>query len=217
MVQSRIIIADSQYLTRIGLKVVLQQYPGIEILGEATESSVLLEKIDRLSPDLLILDYHEPSTFGDEIVADIKVKYPECKVLVISSDNEKDRILGILKQGAEGYLTKSCEDSEIYDAIKALMKGQHFYCNKVLNLLIKNSFEPEASIEDCSPTVLSPRELEIVKLAAAGMVAKEIGEALNLSIHTVYTHRKNILKKLQLRSSSDLILYAFRTGLAGVN
>lgn len=214
MLPSRIVIADSQYLTRVGLRLVLQQYPGIEVLGEVTQHEELHSSLKSKHPDILILDYHEPSHFGPEAVSKVKTLFPGIRVLVISSDNDKDRIMTILKQGAEGYLTKSCEDTEIYDAIKALMKGNHFYCNKVLNLLLAKSFDDQAESEDCSPTVLSPRELEIVKLAAAGKVAKEIGQELNLSTHTVYTHRKNILRKLNLKTPTDLIRYAYRSGIS---
>jgi two-component system, NarL family, nitrate/nitrite response regulator NarL len=217
MVTAKVLIADTQYLTRVGLRVVLEQYPGIDIVGEAVEPAELMLKTKSYKPDIVLLDYHEPSNFGPEIIAQVKIVAPEIRLLVISADNDKNRILSILKQGAEGFLTKSCEDSEIYDAIKALLKGNHFYCNKVLNMLLAKSFLDEVEDEDCSPTVLSTRELEVVKLAAKGNVAKEIGDKLNLSVHTVYTHRKNIMKKLNLKSSSDLVLYAYRTGILETN
>ena len=109
------------------------------------------------------------------------------------------------------FLTKQCDEEEILDAIKATAKGDKFYCHKILDLIIERSFPSKS--ENCNATPLSPREKEILTLVAKGKIAKEIAAELHISPHTIYTHRKNILKKLKLTSPTEMIVYALEHGL----
>ena len=112
------------------------------------------------------------------------------------------------------FLTKECDETEILDAVMATAKNERFFCSKILNYILEKSFNKSIS---CKPSPLSQREVEIVRLIAKGLIAKEIADRLNLSTHTVYTHRKNIMSKLKVKSASELVLYAVNNGIVDVN
>lgn len=213
MQEISILLADSQYLIRQGLRHVLSRRPNFRVLGEAESEEDLMEALLLHRPNLLIFDYNQPRYFSADSVQKIKSIYPGLKILVISADSDRGNIYQVLENGINSFLTKTCGEDEIIDAVKATMKGEKFFCTKVLDYLLEKSFGKAPEYEDCSPTVLTPREIEIVHLTAKGLIAKEIANELCLSTHTVYTHRKNIMKKLKVNSASELVLYAVNNGL----
>lgn len=207
-----VLLADPDTLTRLGLKIIIDELPGFEVIGEAEDNTSLRSALDQLQPQIVILDYHSPESFGLESVSVVRSLLPKTKILVISSDHEKESIYKVLENGVHSYVTKSCGVEEIQDAIKATARGEKFFCTKVIDYLLEKSFAKEED-KDCAPSPLTPREIEVVQLIAKGLIAKEIAGQLNLSTHTVYTHRKNIMKKLNLNTSSELVLYAVSNGL----
>jgi DNA-binding NarL/FixJ family response regulator len=206
-----IAVADSHNLVRMGLKKLLGDVEHFNVIAEATDDEELEEVLTSIQPQVIILDYNQPDHFQVNTVEKIKQLAPDANILVISADNEKKQIYEVLELGVSSYLTKTCGEEEIIDAVKATAKGEKFFCSKVLDYLLEKTFAKEE--ENCAPTPLTPRELEIVKLAAKGLLAKEIAGLLNLSTHTVYTHRKNIMKKLQINTSTELVLYAVHNGI----
>lgn len=213
MSQISIVIADSQYLTRIGLKSVLSKISDFHIISEASAEGNLLAAVKAELPDIVIIDHNQPQKFSTSTIAKIKSISPHTQVLIISADIEKSRIYEVIENGATSYLTKECEEEEIIDALYATQRGDKFFCNKVLNLIVEKSFPKD---NDCSPSSLTDREQQIVKLICEGKVAKEIASKLNLSPHTVYTHRKNIMKKLRLSGTSELMKFAIKSGLVDI-
>lgn len=207
-----IILADSQYLTRLGLKHLLQGKEAFRISGEATNERELLERLRHAPAQVVILDYNQPERFSRSTIENIKRAAPQTNILIISADNNKETIFDILALGVNSFLTKACGEDEIIDAIRATAKGEKFFCTKILDYLLEKSFSRNSDDGSCAATPLSPREVEIVQLIARGLVAKEIAGQLNLSTHTVYTHRKNIMKKLRLNTASELVLYAVNMG-----
>lgn len=211
MTNISILIADAQCLTRKGLRYLLNHHPGYRIAGEAENEEALVKLLKNNPPQVVILDYDQPGHFDRSTIRKIRKVSPQTRTLVISDDADKNSIFRVLETGINSFLTKSCGETEILDAVKATAKGEKFFCTKVLDCLLEKTFSKKDN--DCAPTPLTPREIEIVRLVAQGLIAKEIAERLNLSTHTVYTHRKNIMKKLQLNTSSELVLYAVNQGL----
>jgi DNA-binding NarL/FixJ family response regulator len=205
-----ILIADNQYLIRFGLKELFAQCDEFEVVAEVTNELDLQNNLEQHQPNVVILDYNQPNHFSTDTVVKIKQISPFSNVLIISDDDQKHGIYQVLEYGVNSYLTKSCGENEIIDAVRATSKGEKFFCSNVLNYILEKSFP---KTEDCSPTPLSPREIEVVRLVASGLIAKEIASELNLSTHTIYTHRKNIMKKLNLGSASELVLYAVNNGI----
>ena len=211
MSPTSIILADAQFLIRMGMKRLLEKQPQFHIIAEAGNEAQLKDQLIHHRPDVVIIDYQQPGHFSSSTIRQIHQHAPDTNILVISTDNNKATVLEVVEAGVNSFLTKQCEQEEIISAVKATAKGEKFFCNKVLNYILERSF-PKQESEDCSPTPLSVREIEIVRLVASGKIAKEIADELHLSTHTVYTHRKNIMKKLQLSSTSELVLYAVSQG-----
>ena len=210
-----ILLADSHHLVRLGLRHLLADEKKFNIVAEATDEESLFEELSEHNPNIVILDYKQPGSFSEKTIQQIRKQAPQANVLVISADNEKNSIYQVLEYGINSFVTKTCGEEEIIDAVKATAKGEKFFCTKVLDYLLEKSFSKEE--ENCAPTPLTPREIEIVRLVAKGLIAKEIAGLLNLSTHTVYTHRKNIMKKLELNTSSELVLYAINNGIVESN
>lgn len=205
-----IILADRQYLIRAGLKSLFAGKEHLKVVGEASNEAELMDYLQQKPADLVILDHNQPNSFSKETVERLKTDFPNTNILIISADNHKESIYEILEKGINSFLTKSCDGDEIIDAVKAAAKGEKFFCTRILDYLLEKSFAKE---QDGNCTPLSPREVEIVQLVAQGLIAKEIADTLNLSTHTIYTHRKNIMKKLKLNTASELVIYAVQTGL----
>lgn len=211
----KIFIADAAFLVREGLKAVIKDKSYMKVVGEAMHSDELKAKLKDTPPDLVIIDYQASESFEVEDIQFIMTKQPGANVLVISTDYEKDRVLKAINYGAKGFLLKECDQTEIIGAIHAVSKNDKFFCGKVLDIILeRNTPTFSKSIEDnCDPTLLTQREVEIVKLMAEGFPAQEIADKLYLSIHTIYTHRKNIMRKLGVTTAAEVILYAINTSL----
>lgn len=205
-----ILHANDNVLMQNGLKAVLQG-GGIDRIENACSENELRKKLVSTSFDLIIFDPLSGPAFSIEIAENIIDEYPENKFLMISEVDNFQNTVRILEKGVNGYLTRECDEDEIKHAVFSIAKGEKFYCNKVLDIILNKSHEDNE--ENCEPTVLSARENEITTLVANGKTNKEIAEILHLSHHTVHTHRKNILKKLDIKSASELAVYAIRVGL----
>lgn len=212
MKQYSVLLADEQPLVRLALQQLLSEQDVYRILGEVSNEEEMLAALRVSAPDLVIIDYSQAESFSPSSISKIKLASPQSRVLVISSDSRKDNIAQVLELGVTSFLTKTCSLDEILDAAQAALRGDKFFCTRVIDFLLEKSFAKETEV-NCAPTPLSSREIEIVQLSAKGLIAKEIADVLNLSTHTVYTHRKNIMKKLQINSSSELVLYAVSKGL----
>lgn len=207
----RVVVADAQVLCRVGLLEILKEVSELDVVGEAGDSEALLELVEAEKPGIVVVDYNQPGYFDARIAGQIKQISPRTDIVVISSDDRKERIYQVLEDGVNSFLTKQCDEEEIVDAIRATAKGDKFYCHKILDLIIERSFPSKS--ENCAATSLSPREKEILTLVAKGKIAKEIAAELHISPHTIYTHRKNILRKLKLTSPTEMIVYALENGL----
>lgn len=212
MKQYSVILADEQPLARLALRQLLGQSGHYQIVAEVSNEEEMTASLRVNKPDLVVLDYSQSESFRPNSIAKIKIVSPNTQVLVISADTRKDNIAQVLELGVTSFLTKTCGLKEILEAAQATLKGDKFFCSRVIDFLLEKSLAKETE-GNCAPTPLSAREIEIVQLSAKGLIAKEIADALNLSTHTVYTHRKNIMKKLQISSSSELVLYAVSKGL----
>lgn len=210
-----ILLADAQFLVRAGLRCILAQQTDVQIVGEAATEQELLQQLEILCPDMLVIDYNSPKRFGREVIAAVAGLYPTLRILAISDDSDKNSILRVLDNGVLSFLTKSCGEQEIADAVRATAKGDKFFCSTILDVLLEKSLGKTTA--SCAPSPLSAREIEVVQLVVKGYFARQIAELLHLSPHTVYTHRKNIMKKLHLQSPAELTLYALQNGIIETN
>jgi len=205
-----IILADSQFLIRFALRELVEKMDQFTVIGEVKNEKELSDILMEKTPDIIVIDYHQPGFFNMETIKFLRQKHSDIDILVISSDDQKENIYEVIHSGVFRFLTKKCEAQEIKEAFNAIIKGEKFFCASVFNYIFEKYFSQNTL---SNPNPLSARELEIVQLIAKGLVAKEISKKLNLSTHTVYTHRKNIMEKLKLRRPSELVLYAVNNGL----
>ncbi len=207
----KVLLADAQFLIRFALKELLKKTNTFSVIGEAGNEAELNKIIAETPPDIIVIDYNQPGFFSVQSIKNIKEQHPTIELLVISSDDNKENIYDVINSGVLRFLTKKCDAHEINEAFRAVIRGEKFFCASIFNFIFEMSFSQNNY--SSNPLPLSARELEIVQLIAQGLVAKEIGKNLNLSTHTVYTHRKNIMEKLKLRRSSELVLFAVNKGL----
>lgn len=207
----KIILVDDHKIVLDGLKALLSTADELEIIGEAQNGLILLHQLKTLKPDLVLLDIGMPVMDGIEAAAKIKKKYPEIKVLILSTYAEKAKIKKMLTIGVDGYILKDSDKEALLNAIKTVMfSDQKYYDHRVTDVIM-NSYQPKKV--DTQMPRLTKRELEITKLIAAGKTTKEVAEELFISPLTVDTHRKNIFSKLGINKSVHLIQYAIREGL----
>ncbi len=202
-------------LSRCGLASIIAEGSGIEKIDHACCLVDVREKYAAGRYQLVILSDLYSDNAEHEILNHIKKHSADQRVLVIAEPSSARQVLALLENGVNGYLTRECDRNEIIHAVYAIIKGERFYCNKVLNILVERHLMKD-ELDDCSATNLTQRETDITRLIAEGKSSKEIASLLNISLHTVQTHRKNIMRKLNVNSASELTLYAVNTGLLQV-
>ncbi len=201
----KVLVADTSVLFREGVKSVLGHKYSELIFDEVSCDDDFKVALQEKAFDVIISD---PVHVKIGRVKDIQMQSDAC-VVSISSELSRPFILATLQNGINACLTKDCSEEEILEAVESAIKGERFFCNKVLDSLIeKDDFD-----YNCDPTVLTKREVEVVQLVCDGLTTVQIAEALNLSVHTVNTHRKNIMKKLHFKTPAELIRYAIETAL----
>ena len=205
-----IVVADAQFLVRNGLINLIHSAKNMSVVGTANNSEELHKNICLFSPDIVIIDYAQMPHFSIDDLKILKTRNPSVHILVISQDNDKKNIYQAIDYGVLSFLTKECDQEEILNAIFATAKGQKFLCHKVIDIIIEKHSHTGEDL--CKAINLSDRETEIIKLTAKGWQTKNIAYHLFLSIHTVYTHKKNIMKKLNINSTSEMIVYAMQSG-----
>jgi DNA-binding NarL/FixJ family response regulator len=213
----KILIADSNFLSRKGMALLLNEHPGFELVAEAASNSELFNELGASGADLLILDYSS-STFNiDDIRKSIEMS-AGLKILGITPMQPKVTLHKALDSGVISHLLKDCDRDEIIQAIEETAKGSKFLCGKILNALTEDPTEtvPQSMVA-CEGVNVTEREAEIIRLVAEGHSNKEIADMLFLSTHTVTTHRKNIMNKLGINNTAGLVLYAVRENIISPN
>jgi DNA-binding NarL/FixJ family response regulator len=206
-----ILLADNQPLTVAGLLSFLAERDDYLVSGQVYSQNELANKVAELKPDLLIVDYNIPGFITIDELEKLTKEVSNLNVLVISSDNDKGSITKVLQLGVKGYLTKACSKDEVLLAIQSTAKGEKFFCHKILDIIMEKHFSPAA--ENCDPTILTVRETEILKFIAKGRSSQQIADSLHLSPHTVQTHRKSIIRKLNIKSPAEFVIYAIDLGI----
>jgi two-component system, NarL family, invasion response regulator UvrY len=207
----KILLADHQPLTAAGLHHILNTKDDVIIVDYVLSRERLAELLEQHKPELLIVDYNTSGYVTKADLLTVKENFPETNVLVISADNDKPGILQVLQSGVIGYLTKECSREEILMAVYSVARGEKFFCHKILNIIMEKHFSPEPA--EVVPGILTLRETEILTYLASGYSTQKVADELHLSPHTVHTHRKSIIKKLNIKSPTEFVIYALDFGL----
>jgi len=209
--QIRILLADDHNVMRRGLKLLLESQPEFTLVAEAADGRQAVEQAEATSPDVAVLDIAMPNLNGIEAAQRIISQRPHTAVLILSMHSDEGYVLRALKAGAKGYLLKDSAEGDLIDAITTVHQGKTFFSKEIGKMLVEDYIRGVRArgIED-SYELLTSREREILQMLAEGKSNKEIAGSLNLSAHTVETHRRNLQDKLNLHSLAELFLYAMR-------
>lgn len=213
--KQRILIVENHALLRAGLRALLLQDPGLEIVGEADNGRDAIRAIGTLNPHLVLMDLSMPGMNGIEAIADIKRRYPEMRILVLTIHKTDEYIHESLRAGADGYILKDATHDELRVAIRSVLNGKTYLSPDIASNVI-NGYLGTGKAENglASPwDTLTHREREVLKLVAEGHPNKFIADYLCLSVKTVEKHRSNLMKKLDLHNASTLTAYAIEKGL----
>ena len=211
MTPYRVVLADDHALFRGGVRRILEEVQGVEVIGEAGDGLALLEILKKVTPDLVVLDISMPNLRGLEAIREIKRMAPEINILMLTMHKETDFLSEALTAGASGYLLKQEADPELINAIQMIRSGKTYLSPNLGDLvpdLLRRRLEPGGSLKEA----LTHREREILKLLADGNTSREIAHKLYISLRTVQNHRANIMRKLNLRRTTDLVKYALQKG-----
>jgi len=211
-----IILADDHKMFRQGVKMIIDETDDLKVIGEADDGLELLELLKKLSPQMVILDISMPRMRGVEATREIKIIDPGMKILILTMHRNKELLYHCFSAGAEGYLLKEDTDTELFSAVDAIRRG-HSYVSPLLSLDLADDLTRIYSGRQHPLERLTLREREVLTLISDGKSRKEIAESLYISVHTVGHHRTNILRKLNMKKTADLVKYAVRKGYTSTN
>ncbi len=209
---AQILIADDHAVVRRGVKQILEEEPGLKVLGQATNGYEVIQNIQEKNWDILILDITLPDRNGLDVLKEVKSLRPDLPVLILSIHPEEEFAVRALKLKASGYVAKGSVPEELVLATKMILKG-HRYISPSLTEKIASYLELDNDIEKSLHERLSKREKEVLIMIASGKSIADIAEAIYLSAKTVSTYRKRILEKLNLKTTAGLIRYAIENCL----
>ena len=209
----RILLADDHKIVFDSLRSLLDRQPDMQVVGGAEDGRLAVAQVHELKPDVVIMDVTMPNLNGIEATRQITSQYPEIKVIALSMHSDKQFVTGILSAGASGYLTKNCSFDELVKAVRLVAENKKYLCPDVTGIVIEESLAGLSDATSSSLDLLSMREREIMQLLAEGKTIKQIADQLFLSIKTIYTHRNQIMKKLQIKNMAELTKLALRDGL----
>jgi len=199
---------------RHGLRLLLENHHGFEVVGEASDGRQAVELAETLKPDVAVLDIAMPNLSGIEAAKRISAALPNTPIVILSMHSDESYVLRALKAGAKGYLLKDSAEGDLIQAIRSVHAGKAFFSPEISRMLVDDYIrEIRMRGVDDSYELLTAREREILQLLAEGKSNKDIANLLNLSLYTVETHRRNLQDKLNLHSVAELILYAVRKGV----
>jgi len=212
----RVLLVDDHVVVRKGLRALLDRETGIEVAGEAADGEQALRAVDRLRPDVILMDLEMPGIGGVEATRQIAETHPEARIVVLTSQAAEQDVFPALKAGALGYVLKHSAPEDVLHAIRQAYLGETVLHPTIARMVLQELHRPVATRQPRTSDPLSERELEVLRLIAQGLSNQEIADKLIVGEATVRSHVSAILRKLQLASRTQAALYALREGLAAL-
>jgi len=209
--KTRVLLVEDHRMVREALREVLTKVSDIDVIGEAGDAQDGFDQAKALSPDVIVLDIRLPDLNGIELAGRLRDSGNRAKILALSAFSDKRFVHEMLRSGASGYVTKSAAGTELVSAIRAVARGQGYFSPEIAATLVADAHERATATASQS---LGPREREVLRLIAEGMRSPAIATKLHITGATVEVHRRNIMRKLGLRTVAELTKYAVREGIA---
>jgi len=210
----RVLVVDDHAIVRKGVRALLAEVEEIEVVGEASEGEEAIELVDRLHPDVIMMDLVMPKMDGIEAISKITAKYPDARILALTSFANDDKVFPAIKSGAIGYLLKDSDPDELIPAIRQVYRGEPSMHPSIARKLLQELSQPSG--HPPTPDPLTERELEVLRLVAKGVDNQQIASQLHVAEVTVRTHVSHILSKLHLANRVQATLYALKEGLVSL-
>ena len=218
MSEIRVLLAEDHTIVRKGLRSLLDAEGTVTVVGEAENGRQAISQVEQLHPDVVVMDIGMPGLNGLEATRQIKKRFPDVKVLILTVHTGEEYILQILRAGASGYLVKQAAPTDLVQAIQAAHRGGIFLSPSISKKVIEEYVQQAgATAELDSYEKLTDREREVLQLIAEGHSTRRIAEQLHISVKTVETHRAHLMDKLELRSTAVLTQYAIRKGVISLD
>ena len=208
---TRVLLADDHGVVRKGLHFLLSRSPEMEVAGEAADGREAVRLADELKPDVVVMDIAMPQLNGIDATAQIVKRNPGVGVVILSMYSDEEYLVRALTAGAKGYLLKDSAEADLVQAVQAVARGRPFFSPSIARTLLEDYVRhlQQRGLTD-SYDLLTDREKEVLQLLAEGKSNKEVASLLNLSLYTVETHRANLMQKLGLHNTAEIVLYAVR-------
>lgn len=213
----QVLITDDQAIVRKGIQALLATEPNIEVVGEAENGKEAIRQVEKLKPDVILMDLQMPEMGGIEAIGHITAGNPKARILVLTSFATDDKVFPAIKAGALGYLLKDSSPEELIQAIRQVHRGESSLHPTIARKVLQELSRPPAPEQQPTSDPLTEREVDVLRLVARGMGNQQIADQLIISEATVRTHVSNILSKLHLASRTQAALYALQKGLASLD
>jgi DNA-binding NarL/FixJ family response regulator len=213
----KVLVVDDHEVVRQGIRLVLETDPELEVVGEAASGEDAIERVRDLKPNVVVMDIGMPGLSGFEATRRIRQSHPDVQVLALTVHDSEAYVFQMLQAGATGYIVKRAPAADVIQAVKRAYHGEAVLHPSVAKLLIRDYLTRVEKGEEASYDTLSDREREILKLIAEGKTNREIADLLFLSVKTVQAHRANLMRKLGMHDRTELVKYAIRKGIIGLD
>jgi DNA-binding NarL/FixJ family response regulator len=214
MAPKKVVIAEDHKILREGLKALFKDDKKIEVVAEAGDGMEAIRCVEKYKPDLLLLDLSMPKMGGISVLKDVKSRFPETKVLVLTIHESEEYVLEGFQSGANGYCLKDAGRTELLTAIEHVLDGKNYLSPGIANKVLEGYLEDRRKMKTHSSwDTITQREREVLKLVGEGFMNKEIADYLCISVKTVEKHRSNIMQKLDIHTASALTALAIEKGL----
>lgn len=213
MQKIRVLLVDDHAILREGIKALLEKQDNIEVVAEAANGREAIVKATQVQPDVVVLDISMPLMDGLDATRRMKKESPEIKILILTMHDDEEYFFQLLRAGASGYITKKAVGGELASAIEAVNRGESFFCPSMSKHLLSDYLRLDKATDQIKQVELTSREREIVKLIAEGYTNQQIADSLHRSVKTIESHRSNILRKLDIHDTIELVKYAVRKRL----
>ncbi len=214
MTKTKVYIVDDHKIVIDGIATFFIGNANFELIGSALSAQDLFNDLKKLSPDILVLDINLPGLSGIQISKIITKEYPQIKIIFLSANTDEDSLNDAIKAGGKGYLSKDVDEEEFFFGLEKLNNGETYFSKGIQSTLFGSYSKQVNDKSNYRNDILTSREIEVIKLFADGLSFKEIADKLNISTRTVETHKKNILSKLELKTTIDMVKYAILNGIA---